>query len=153
MRSHSRNFLPALNGNGIVNLPVPLIRFFLFALLLAVCACKGPESDNRFPSGPLGAQESLALIEQYGEKLMILDVRTDAEFNDGHVPGALHIPVASLEERMREVPHGPVLILCRGGNRAAKAYSMIKEARPARQNLWYLKGKPEYRQSDFTFHD
>lgn len=139
--------------NSIDNVPDLRVGIFLLFLLFAGCACKNFELCSRFPSGPLDAQEALVLLDEYGNRLTILDVRTDAEFKAGHVPGALHIPVLALGERMQDVPYGPVLVICRSGNRAAKVYALLKGARPEQQSLWYLKGKPEYGQSGFTFHD
>ena len=45
----------------------------------------------------------------------VLDVRPAEEFEAGHVPGALNIPVEQLEKRLRELPKGrEVIAYCRG---------------------------------------
>ena len=45
----------------------------------------------------------------------VLDVRPPDEFADGHVPGALNIPLAELKARLEEVPPGTeVVAYCRG---------------------------------------
>ena len=74
-------------------------------------------------------------------ELTVLDVRTDKEFAAGHIPGALSVPVTELEQRMDEVSKGRVLILCRSGKRAEKAWNLLHAARP-RQAVWFLKGRP-----------
>ena len=38
------------------------------------------------------------------ERPLLLDVRTEAEFNAGHIPGAINIPLDSLRDRLAEVP-------------------------------------------------
>ncbi len=57
-------------------------------------------------------------------KLLILDVRDDAEFAAGHIHGAKHIPVAKLEERIQELvkqKNKPVLVVCQRGVRSNAA--------------------------------
>lgn len=56
-----------------------------------------------------------------------LDVREDAEFAAGHVPGAVHVPLGELPERASELPDGPVHTLCRTGGRATKAARWLVE--------------------------
>jgi rhodanese-related sulfurtransferase len=54
----------------------------------------------------------------------VLDVRTDAEFRSGHIPGAEHIDLFSIAERADEVDQ-PVNIMCGHGERAATAASIL----------------------------
>jgi rhodanese-related sulfurtransferase len=57
-------------------------------------------------------------------RLFILDVREDAEFAEGHIQGAKHIPVANLEERIQELTkqkNKPVLVVCQRGVRSSAA--------------------------------
>lgn len=58
----------------------------------------------------------------------VLDVRRDAEWNDGHLDGAQHLPLHSLLERLDEVPSGPVWVHCAGGFRASIAASILDAA-------------------------
>ena len=40
-----------------------------------------------------------------GEKFLLIDVREDWELKaDGAIPGAIHIPVAELDQRMKDIP-------------------------------------------------
>lgn len=60
---------------------------------------------------------------------VLLDVRTPAEFAEGHIPGALNIPVDSLQSRLSEVPsYVPVVVYCRSGNRSATASQILDRA-------------------------
>lgn len=57
---------------------------------------------------------------------VILDVRTSAEFADGHLEGAVSIPYTRLRERLDEVPKGKNLFVhCGSGKRAAVAASFL----------------------------
>src|SRR5207302_7826571 len=55
-----------------------------------------------------------------------LDVRQDAEWTAGHVPGARHLHVADLPGRVEELRDmaAPVYVYCRTGHRAAVAASI-----------------------------
>jgi hydroxyacylglutathione hydrolase len=56
----------------------------------------------------------------------VVDVRTCAEFANGHLPGALHIPYTHLRARMAEIDRSrPVLCYCRSGNRSARAAAFL----------------------------
>jgi len=40
-----------------------------------------------------------------GEKFLLIDVREDWELKeDGAIPGAIHIPMAELDNRMKDIP-------------------------------------------------
>lgn len=57
----------------------------------------------------------------------VLDVRTDREWDAGHVEGAHHIHGGTLEERFAEVPRDrPVAVVCGTGYRASIASSFLK---------------------------
>jgi rhodanese-related sulfurtransferase/molybdopterin-guanine dinucleotide biosynthesis protein A len=52
----------------------------------------------------------------------IIDVREDDEFAAAHVPGAHHIPLGQVVDRIDEVPRdGTVFVICARGGRSAKA--------------------------------
>jgi hydroxyacylglutathione hydrolase len=58
----------------------------------------------------------------------IVDVRAASEWAEGHVPGALHVPLAELADRMDELPAGPLILHCQGGSRSVIATSMLEAA-------------------------
>lgn len=46
---------------------------------------------------------------------VVLDVRPEPEYAGGHLPGALHIPLEELSERLAELPHDKEIVAyCRG---------------------------------------
>mgnify|MGYP001442610485 CR=1 FL=1 len=53
----------------------------------------------------------------------IIDVRTPAEYNAGHVENAINVPVKSISSRLGEIgsPSQPVVLYCRSGARSAMA--------------------------------
>lgn len=58
--------------------------------------------------------------------ITVVDVRNASEWQHGHLPGALHIPVELLAARVGEIPRDrPVLVQCQGGTRSAIAASVL----------------------------
>lgn len=65
------------------------------------------------------------------EQLTLIDVRPEREFVNGHVPGAVNIPLAEMAERLAELPRDtPVVAYCRGPYcvMAAAAVHQLREA-------------------------
>ncbi len=59
----------------------------------------------------------------------VVDVRGAAEWDAGHVPGALHVPLGALRDRVAELPRDrPLVVHCQGGGRAAIAASVLLAA-------------------------
>ena len=66
-----------------------------------------------------------------GQKAIIVDVREDSEWNEQHIPGAIHIPLAQLNVRLSELKQykdSPVITQCRTGGRSAQALDVLKSA-------------------------
>ncbi|SDM93859.1 Rhodanese-related sulfurtransferase [Paenibacillus sp. yr247] len=62
-----------------------------------------------------------------GEKLTIIDVREDEEVAAGMLPGAIHIPLALLPDRLSEIPQAEeVILVCRSGNRSSRALGYLE---------------------------
>jgi rhodanese-related sulfurtransferase len=77
----------------------------------------------------LTAAEAVTLINR--NNAVVLDVRDDAEFANGHIADAIHIPVADLESRLSELKKyktKPVLVNCQRGARSAKACEILRKA-------------------------
>lgn len=55
----------------------------------------------------------------------VLDVRQSGEFDDGHIRGALNIPLHEISRRIDEVPGGDVWVHCASGYRSSIAASLI----------------------------
>jgi len=57
----------------------------------------------------------------------VLDVRREAEWSEGHVPGSLHIPFAELRDRLDELPRDrPIATICKAGKRSGLAASILQ---------------------------
>src|SRR5438132_11065912 len=82
----------------------------------------------RAVSYELDAGRARELIET-GEPLVV-DVREQDEWDEGHIPGAVHIPRGHLESRIERAapdPSRPVVVYCSAGNRSAFAAKTLEE--------------------------
>ena len=53
---------------------------------------------------------------------VLLDVREPEEWEAGHAPGARHVPLGVLPDRMGELERaGPIVVVCRSGHRSGLA--------------------------------
>lgn len=60
-------------------------------------------------------------------KLTVLDVRRNDEWEKGHIENAVHIYVGELENRINELPtNKPIAVVCNVGRRASLAVSILK---------------------------
>ena len=69
--------------------------------------------------------EAQQLIQQNGD-LIILDVRNQQEYDSGHIPNAILIPVSELDGRLGELDKAKaILVYCRSGVRSAQASQLL----------------------------
>jgi len=82
------------------------------------------------------------------EGLVVLDVREPAEWQHGHIEGAVHIPLALLPLRHTELPAAQTLVVCRIGGRSAQAVAWLQRQGHEAVNLggglveWEAAGRP-----------
>ena len=61
---------------------------------------------------------------------VILDVRADNEYRDGHIVNSIHIPLSYLQDRLKELDkykNKPIIVSCRSGQRSGQACMMLKK--------------------------
>ncbi len=84
-------------------------------------------------TGPLGAYDVTdfagvrRMLEQSDDHVL-LDVRRDGEWAEGHVRDAVHVPLHELLDRLDDVPWAPLLVHCASGYRASLAASLLARA-------------------------
>lgn len=63
------------------------------------------------------------------ENVHVVDVRTPAEFDSGHIPGSYNVPLDTLDEHRADLRHltQPMVLVCRSGRRAAEAERKLAE--------------------------
>jgi rhodanese-related sulfurtransferase len=67
------------------------------------------------------------LEERMAEGVVVVEVREDDEYLDGHVGGAVLIPLGTVPDRVGEIPTDqPVLVICARGGRSARAVEFLR---------------------------
>jgi rhodanese-related sulfurtransferase len=73
---------------------------------------------------PLAASDRIA-----AGTVLVVDVRQPAEWNGGHIRGAVHIPLTQLATRIDRIPAGKtILTVCRSGHRSSAAAATLRRA-------------------------
>lgn len=100
-----------------------LILLLLLLTLLAGCSAQETAGAYR----QVGMQEAMEIL-QSGEDYILLDVRTQQEFDESHIPGAICIP----NETISDTPPTElsdkdrlILVYCRSGNRSKQASAKL----------------------------
>lgn len=103
-----------------------VVWFFLTLIFLTACE-KTTQNGQEAVYVNITASEAKQIMDTE-EGYIILDVRTQAEFDESHIPGAVLIPNTEIEDRAeKELPDKEQLILiyCRSGNRSKKAAEIL----------------------------
>jgi rhodanese-related sulfurtransferase len=109
----------------------------LLLIILALVAC-GAQTTAPAPAADLAAAETLdlpvdidtATVEQIRNRddVVVIDVRENFEYADGHIPGATLIPLGQIPNRLDEIPTDKTVVaVCRSGNRSGQATDFLRE--------------------------
>lgn len=68
-------------------------------------------------------------VQELPKTALLLDVRTKAEFEAGHIANAINIPVDEIRDRMQELPSSqPIYIYCEAGLRGYLAQRILRQS-------------------------
>lgn len=75
------------------------------------------------------AQVPSVNVAELPDDVVLLDVREDDEWVAGHVPGAVHVPMGQVPDRLDELPGDERLhVVCRSGGRSAQVTAYLNAA-------------------------
>lgn len=100
-----------------------ILRSIIVLTLLFGVGCSSAENNAISPTEAANLQKS--------QQAVIIDVRDDKEWQQQHIPGAIHIPLAELTNRLGELgayKNAKLVMQCRSGGRSAKATELLKAA-------------------------
>jgi hydroxyacylglutathione hydrolase len=73
--------------------------------------------------------ESAEARDALADGAVALDVREDSEFKQGHIDGAINVPLGSLQSNLQHIPRDrPIITYCAHGPRATSALSILERA-------------------------
>ena len=103
------------------------IAILLSSLLLLLTGCGGNDANGSYEQITQEAAKEMMDTEE----VIILDVREQDEYDSGHIPGAVLLPVGTIDEdtAAEVIPEkdATVLVYCRSGNRSKTASSTLAE--------------------------
>ena len=105
-----------------------LIFILLAAMLLTACG-QDKENNREAVYVNITAEEAKQIIDAE-EGYIILDVRTQEEYDQGHIPNAILIPDTEIETKAEEVlpdKNQLILVYCRSGRRSKLASEILAE--------------------------
>lgn len=107
------------------------IILILVVALLTSCssASPAPTDTSAAEYKKITAEEAKERMDS-GDALIILDVRTQEEYDTGHIEGAILIPNETISDKQPELLpdlDAEILVYCRSGNRSAQAANKLIE--------------------------
>ena len=103
--------------------------FLLLAVMLLTACGQDKENDQGAVYVNITAEEAKQIMDSE-EGYIILDVRTQEEYDEGHIPGAILIPNTEIEEKAEGVLTDKdqlILVYCRSGRRSKIAAEALVE--------------------------
>ena len=89
--------------------------------------------------GRLGIKQLAPKELDQKKGMTILDVRTNKEYERGHIPGALHVPLSDIGDKIKKLKKDKELVVyCQSGNRSIWAIKRLMGM--GYKNLFNLKG-------------
>ena len=76
----------------------------------------------------MGFADAKAIQEALAGGAVVVDVRSPAEFSQGHYEGSKNLPVADLQSRWKELSKlgKPLILCCASGGRSSSAMNFLK---------------------------
>jgi rhodanese-related sulfurtransferase len=106
--------------------PGTQIAFLLVVALVIFLILQMGGGNNTRLASTLSTSEA---YELYQNGAFVLDVRTQEEWNEYHVPNTTLIPLDQLPARLGEVPRDrQIVVVCRSGNRSQQARDILLNA-------------------------
>ena len=101
----------------------------MIPLLLSLLLLTGCGEDSADGYQQISQEEAKAMMDT--QVVIILDVREQDEYDSGHIPGAVLLPVGTIDETTAAevIPEkdSTVLVYCRSGNRSKTASAALAE--------------------------
>lgn len=103
------------------------LLYIILAAVLLLSGCGGADNGNTYQQ--ISQEEAKEVMGS--QELIILDVREQSEYDSGHIPGAVLLPVGSIDQDTAAavIPDkdSTVLVYCRSGNRSKTASAALAE--------------------------
>ncbi|MBQ1342069.1 MAG: rhodanese-like domain-containing protein [Erysipelotrichaceae bacterium] len=98
-----------------------ILVMLLILLILAGCQNNKPIQDITYQQ--VNSEQAIKMMAE-NEGYIILDVRTPAEYHEGHIEGAINVPNEEINDKeIKRLPdkNQMIFVYCRSGNRSKDA--------------------------------
>lgn len=111
------------------------IVWILFVMMtITLAACGGGSADTAVSEDidvtALGDNidvQTVAAIKDRDD-VIVIDVREQWEYDEGHIPNVTHIPMDEISSRLSEIPTDKeVVVTCRSGNRSGQVADFLRQ--------------------------
>lgn len=107
-------------------------NLLLFAALAAVMVMLiKAELDHQANRGSFLSPSKAIRLMNNNDDILILDIRTEADYKSGHINGAKNVPLNNFATSISGLSgskNEPVLLYCNSGNTVTRAIKMLKKA-------------------------
>lgn len=96
----------------------------LGAVSLLLCGCEAKEKEQE-GNQMISCSDMKELLNS-DDKAMLIDVRTKAEYEEGHLDNAINIEYRELIDSLNKVDRDtPIVVYCKTGNRSDLSYNEL----------------------------
>lgn len=99
-------------------------KLFVFVILCLLVGCSSNE-DNSGLISYMDAKEKII-----NEGAIVVDVRTEAEYNEKHIDGSVLLTLDAIDEtsisNVIESKDTPIIVYCKSGNRSSQALTKLE---------------------------
>lgn len=115
-----------------------VLILFLLVMVGTAVACGGQTEATTAPAAEVDSSGVLDLADTVDvqtvasikdrDDVVVLDVREQWEYDEGHIPGVTLIPMEQVANRLAEIPTDKeVIVTCRSGNRSAQITDFLRQ--------------------------
>ncbi|WP_420630946.1 rhodanese-like domain-containing protein [Candidatus Leptofilum sp.] len=119
-----------------------ILLIFVFGMMLVgtavACGANEPATTDTQPAVSADLNEILSLPDTVDvqtvatvkerDDVIVLDVREQWEYDEGHIPGVTLIPMGEVSSRLSEIPTDKeVIVTCRSGNRSGQITDYLRQ--------------------------
>ena len=116
------------------------MKFLAYVMMMCfLVSCAETTDPAQVGLAPSLSPRSVHEQQDTGRSAVLIDVRSQAEYEAGHIPGAVHIPFDEVAERINEVDTSDgVVVYCMMGPRARKGEAALLSA--GQEKVFHLEG-------------
>lgn len=102
-----------------------LKTLFVLFISILVLGCENDNTSNVGTMESISSNEVKEIMDNNDKSYILIDVREDYEFKEGHIPGAINIPLGNITTIDYSLDK-TIIVYCKSGNRSNQAAIKLK---------------------------